>query len=163
MTQTVTAFKQKQSFLNEEKERQEAEENPNFDPERTRFKGARNHSIVHKHDVVKYLDRFTGTSSDRFISKTIKSKSLTTKGSPQITKPARLDGVSQRLNRKADFDDQRSFMFVGPTATKKEKWMKLRADIIANEKGEMVNGRELTEPSSSFVTKLDRREKLQAQ
>jgi hypothetical protein len=77
-----------------------------------------------------------------------------------VIKNPRIDGVSQRLNMKADFDDQRSFMFVGQTATHKEKLLKLRADMMANEKGVKVNGMELTIPSDVFMKKLFRTEKL---
>ena len=51
-------------------------------------------------------------------------------------------------------------MFVGQTATHKEKLLKLRADMMANEKGVKVNGMELTIPSDVFMKKLFRTEKL---
>jgi len=82
------------------------------------------------------------------VSKT--DKGSIKKVTPTVS-PIRMKGVTQRLDVRSDFDEQASFKFVGPTATQKEKLLKMRADLIANEPGIKVNGFELSQPSSRFM------------
>jgi len=48
---------------------------------------------------------------------------------------------------------QKSYRFVGPSATIKEKLLKARADVLSNNNSTLVNGLPLSEPSTKFMEK----------
>ena len=50
---------------------------------------------------------------------------------------------------------------MGPVSTKKEKLMKLRANVWNNEPGVMTNGEMHAPPNEWFVTKLDNADRLE--
>ena len=57
-----------------------------------------------------------------------------------------LDGVSAKFPYDKDHDDLKTFMYVGQAGGPLEKMMKIRAEMLGNQKGVKVNGRQLSEP-----------------
>jgi hypothetical protein len=147
--------------IEEEREKQIREGTYN----ETRFK-AKNKSVVPtKNEMIKLIDKFTGTTSDKFLGPQFKSKSMinTYDEKPTVSFKQKIKGTTQRLNLKADLDDQRSFRFVGQASTQNEKLLKYRADIIANDPGLKIHGVEMPEPSKKFMLKITREEMLKKQ
>lgn len=119
----------------------------------SQFKQNRN-SLTNKVEVLEALDKYTGTNSSVFFRSQLQAKSMAEK---PITKPIKQEavkGVSQRLNLMSNFDEQKSFMYVGQAATNKERLLKWRANIIGNDPGIKINGVNLEPPPANYMKKL---------
>lgn len=68
-----------------------------------------------------------------------------------------LVGVTSRLDKDADWNDRKTYLFVGPLSTRKEKILKMRADIINNQKGLKSNGATHQMPSAKAMENILKR------
>lgn len=65
-----------------------------------------------------------------------------------------IKGVSGRFNPNNDINSLKTYVFVGPTSTQKEKMLSMRASLLNNSKGLKVNGMEMTSPPPKIMEKI---------
>ena len=58
------------------------------------------------------------------------------------------------FKQNADVDNYKSFMYVSPSSTSKEKMYSIRSKLLSNYKGLVVHDEERRSPPKNFVDKI---------
>ena len=96
-------------------------------------------------DVISTFDTFSGQDSSNFMkvnSQTVQPTYRNQALSPIDKKDSKtkIKNVSERFKQNCDIHNINSFKYVGQTSTMKEKTLKTRAALLANQQGLMING-----------------------
>ena len=110
------------------------------------FKKAEPDLRDYREDIIQTLDHLSGAGAIQEQKNNAEQSSS--------TKKIKFQGVSRRFNQNCNIDNQTSFSFVGPVSTKTEKMLKMRANLLANEKGLINHGTSKEQPSKIFMKKL---------
>lgn len=123
-------------------------------PKRNKLKSMTNADyLADKESVLSAFDKALGTNSQEIIrSQSVKRNA--TKQSQRPTSLGIVKGVSKMFKQNADIDNYKSFMYVSPSSTQKEKMYSIRTKLISNYKGLVVHDEERRSPPKNFVDKI---------